>query len=110
MQPGVQHRNGNAAKLTGGKAKRRGRETGDSVALFALPVGSVRVDSVDLIGIQFGDAIPKLKALARYAETFDNRYRHIEAIAKIGGTFCVLDLEEGAIRSAIATAKATKAL
>jgi type III restriction enzyme len=34
-----------------------------------LPDGSVFADIVDPHGIQFGDAIPKLKGLARYAET-----------------------------------------
>jgi hypothetical protein len=75
-----------------------------------LPDGSVFADIVDPHGIQFGDAIPKLKGLARYAETFGDRYRRIEVVAKIGDKFRVLDLKEGTTRSAIASATSIKAL
>lgn len=75
-----------------------------------LPDGSVFADIVDPHGIQFGDAIPKLKGLARYAEIFGDRYRRIEVVAKIGDKFRVLDLKEGTTRSAIASATSIKAL
>ena len=61
-------------------------------------------------GIQFGDAIPKLKGLARYAEACGDQYRRIEAVAKIGDTFRVLDLMEQSTRAAIAAAASIKAL
>jgi type III restriction enzyme len=48
-------------------------------------------DVVDPHGIQFGDAKPKLKGLAQYAEHFGDQYRRIEAVAKIGDKFRVLD-------------------
>jgi type III restriction enzyme len=51
----------------------------DFVFFGQLPDGSIVADIVDPHGTQFGDAIPKLKGLARYAETFSHQYRRIEA-------------------------------
>lgn len=65
---------------------------------------------MDPHGIQFGDAIPKLNGLAQYAESFGDRYRRIEAVAKIGDKFRVLDLKEAATRAAVAAATSIKAL
>lgn len=75
-----------------------------------LPDGSIACDIVDPHGIQFGDAIPKLKGLARYAQIFGDQYRRIEAVAKIGDKFRVLDLMEASVRSAITSATSIKAL
>jgi len=82
----------------------------DFVFFGQLPDGSVVADIVDPHGIQFGDAIPKLKGLARYAEACGGQYRRIEAVAKIGDTFRVLDLMEQSTRSAISSATSIKAL
>jgi len=82
----------------------------DFVFFGQLPDGSVVADIVDPHGIQFGDAIPKLKGLARYAEACGGQYRRIEAVAKIGDTFRVLDLMEQSTRSAISSANSIKAL
>ena len=65
---------------------------------------------MDPHGIQFGDAIPKLKGLAQYAERFGDQYRRIEAVAKIGDKFRVLDLKEAATRASISAATSIKAL
>ncbi len=51
--------------------------------------GTFTADIVDLHGIQFGDAIPKLKGLAQYAERFGDQYRRIDAVAKIGDTLYI---------------------
>ena len=72
--------------------------------------GTVAADIVDPHGIQFGDAIPKLKGLAQYAERFGDQYRRIEAVAKIGDKFRVLDLKEAATRAAVSTAASIRAL
>jgi type III restriction enzyme len=72
--------------------------------------GSVAADIVDPHGIQFGDAMPKLKGLAQYAERFGDQYRRIEAVAKIGDKFRVLDLKETATRASVSTATTIKAL
>ncbi len=72
--------------------------------------GTVAADIVDPHGIQFGDAMPKLKGLAQYAERFGDQYRRIEAVAKIGDKFRVLDLKEAATRTSVSTATTIKAL
>ncbi|WP_197054806.1 hypothetical protein [Paracoccus sp. PAMC 22219] len=72
--------------------------------------GTVVADIVDPHGIQFGDAMPKLKGLAQYAERFGDQYRRIEAVAKIDDTFRVLDLKEATTRTSISTATTIKAL
>jgi type III restriction enzyme len=75
-----------------------------------LPDGSIVADIVDPHGIQFGDAIPKLKGLARYAEACGGQYRRIDAVAKIGDKFRVLDLTEANVRGAIEAADSAKIL
>ena len=82
----------------------------DFVFFGQLPDGSIVADIVDPHGIQFGDAIPKLKGLARYAQACGGQYRRIEAVAKIGDKFRVLDLMEQGTRAAIAAATSIKAL
>ncbi|MCE8556355.1 DEAD/DEAH box helicase family protein [Ruegeria pomeroyi] len=72
--------------------------------------GTVAADIVDPHGIQFGDAMPKLKGLAQYAERFGDQYRRIEAVAKIGDKFRVLDLKEAATRASVSAATTIKAL
>jgi hypothetical protein len=75
-----------------------------------LPDGSIVADIVDPHGIQFADAIPKLKGMAGYAEKFASVYRRIDAIAKLGDKFRVLDLKEARVRAAIETATSIRAL
>ncbi|WP_136653055.1 DEAD/DEAH box helicase [Paracoccus aeridis] len=72
--------------------------------------GTVAADIVDPHGIQFGDAMPKLKGLAQYAERFGDQYRRIEAVAKIGDKFRVLDLKEAPTRASVYAATTIKAL
>lgn len=72
--------------------------------------GTVAADIVDPHGIQFSDAMPKLKGLAQYAERFGDQYRRIEAVAKIGDRFRILDLKEAATRASVSTTATIKAL
>jgi hypothetical protein len=72
--------------------------------------GTFSADIIDPHGIQFGDAIPKLKGLAQYAERFGDHYRRTDAVTKIGDTFRVLDLKEAATRAAVLAATSIKAL
>lgn len=72
--------------------------------------GTFTADIVDPHGIQFGDAIPKLKGLAQYAERFGDHYRRVEVVAAVGDKFRVLDLKEVATRAAISSATSIKAL
>lgn len=82
----------------------------DFIFFSKLPDGSIVADIVDPHGIQFADAIPKLKGMSRYAEKFATVYRRVDAIAKVGDKFRVLDLTEARVRSAIETATSTRAL
>jgi hypothetical protein len=65
---------------------------------------SVVVDIVDPHGTHLADALPKLRGLARYAETHLGVYRRIEAVAEVGGDWRVLDLTRADVRKAVAEA------
>lgn len=82
----------------------------DFIVFAQLPDGSVATDIVDPHGIHFSDALPKLKGLAKYAEANQGIYRRIEAVAKIGETYRVLDLTETRVRDAIQSAVSAKVL
>ena len=72
--------------------------------------GAVVADIVDPHGTQFSDAGPKLKGLARYAAVHAGVFRRIEAVARIGDAFRVLDLTERDVRAAVASAASIRAL
>ena len=82
----------------------------DFVFFGRLPDGTVAADIVDPHGTQFSDAAPKLKGLARYAEAHAGVFRRIEAVARIGDVFRVLDLTETAVRAAVGSAASMRAL
>lgn len=82
----------------------------DFVFLVQQDDGSVAADIVDPHGIQFDDAMPKLKGLAQYAERFGDHFRRIEAVAKIGSKFRVLDLKEITTRAAVTAATSVRQL
>lgn len=67
--------------------------------------GEVVADLVDPHGLFLADALPKLRGLARYAETHAGAYRRIESVAEAHGKLRVLDLKNEAVRSAVATAE-----
>jgi type III restriction enzyme len=77
---------------------------------FSEEDGKVVVDIVDPHGFHLADAIPKLKGLARYAETQSQVYRRIEAVAETGGKLRVLDLTNADVRQAVANATNAEAL
>lgn len=72
--------------------------------------GTIAADIVDPHGVHFGDAIPKLKGLALHAARFGDQYRRIEAVAKMGDEFRVLDLKEESVRSAVNAATSISTL
>ena len=72
--------------------------------------GSVVADIVDPHGTHFADALPKLKGMAQYAETHPEAFRRIEAVAKIGDKLRRLDLKDGEVQKAVATAESAEAL
>mgnify|MGYP006270761643 FL=1 len=82
----------------------------DFIFFEKLSDGSIAADIVDPHGTQFGDSIPKLKGLAKYAATYGETFRRIDAVAKVGKSFRVLDLKEEAVRAAVESATSVKAL
>ena len=82
----------------------------DFIFFAQLPDGTISADIVDPHGTQFSDALPKLKGLAQYAETYGSVFRRIDAVAKIGDTFRVLDLMEQSVCSAVKSATSIRAL
>lgn len=82
----------------------------DFIIFARLPDGSIAADIVDPHGTQFGDAIPKLRGLAAYAEKHGHVFRRIDAIAKVGEQYRVLDIKEPSVRAAIESAISIKNL
>lgn len=82
----------------------------DFIFFARLADGSIAADIVDPHGIQFGDALPKLKGLARYADANQGTFRRVDAVAETDGAFRVLDLTERRVRDAIHGAASAKAL
>ncbi len=82
----------------------------DFIFFAQLSNETIVADIVDPHCIQFSDAVPKLKGLARYAATHGSAFRRIDAVAKLGDTFRVLDLTEQAVRSAVESATSIRAL
>ena len=75
-----------------------------------MPDGSIAANIIDPHGIQFSDALPKLRGLAEYAEANKEVFRRIEAVAEVGGVYRLLDLTEPSVREAIRKATSAKAL
>ena len=82
----------------------------DFVFFSRLSDQTIVADIVDPHGVQLSDATPKLKGLARYAATHGGLFRRIDAVAKIGDTFRVLDLTEQTVRTAAEAAISIRAL
>ncbi|EAR22870.1 DEAD/DEAH box helicase [Nitrococcus mobilis] len=82
----------------------------DFIFFAELPDGSIAADIVDPHGTQFSDSIPKLKGLAKYAAAYEEIFRRIDAVAKVGDAFRILDLKEASVRSEIDAATSIKAL
>lgn len=77
---------------------------------FAEEDGQIVADIVDPHGFYLADALPKLKGLARYAETHGHIYRRIEAVAKAGDKLRVLDLTRADVRQAVIGAESAEAV
>jgi hypothetical protein len=72
--------------------------------------GKIVADIVDPHGAHLSDALPKLKALATYAEEHSASVRRVESIAVLGGVYKVLDLTEANVRSGVNRAVSATAL
>lgn len=63
--------------------------------------GTIGASIVDPHGHHLGDAIPKLRGLAAYAERFAAHFHRIDAVTKIDDKLRVLDLTEPSVRAAV---------
>lgn len=77
---------------------------------FHGSAGEVRASIVDPHGTHLADALPKLRGLARYAETHGSQMHRIEAVAKVGADLRVLDLQNAKVRQAVQDATDIDAL
>lgn len=65
---------------------------------------TIRASVVDPHGTHLSDAIPKLRGLANFAETFGDELHRIEAVAEVDGELRVLDLKDEHVRAAVLNA------
>jgi hypothetical protein len=77
---------------------------------FAAHAGAIVADIVDPHGFHLADSLPKLRGLAKYAETHSHIYRRVEAVAKIGDKMRLLDLTRADVRQAVFQAENTEEL
>lgn len=82
----------------------------DFIFFSQLADGSVVADIVDPHGIQFADALPKLRGLARYAQDNPGIYRRILSVAKVDEQYRMLDLQNADVREEIKRATSANAL
>lgn len=72
--------------------------------------GSVGVDLVDPHGYHLSDAMPKLRGMAKFAETFGGDFRRIESVAEVNGQMRVLDMTKESVRTSVLEASDAKSL
>jgi type III restriction enzyme len=71
----------------------------------------IKASIVDPHGVHLGDALPKLRGLASFAEDYGESFHRIEAVAKVkGDVLRVLDMTESDVRRAVADATGAEAL
>ena len=72
--------------------------------------GQIAVDLVDPHGHHLADALPKLRGLADFAETYSSDFRRIESVAETGGLMRLLDFTKPNVRAAVRNATDARAL
>lgn len=63
--------------------------------------GEIVADIVDPHGEHFAESLPKLRGLADYTEKHGTYYGRIEAVAKLDGSYRVLDLKLAEVRDLV---------
>jgi hypothetical protein len=82
----------------------------DFIFFGTKPDGTVVADIVDPHATHLSDSAPKLRGLAKYAETHPGIYRRVDAVAEVGGRMRVLDLTSEKVRQAVYEATDVKDL
>lgn len=70
--------------------------------------GEVVDDIVSPHGDHLADSLPRLRGLAEYAEKQGAHYNRIEAVAKVDGSYRMLDLQNAEVRELVCKAKSAK--
>lgn len=63
--------------------------------------GEIVADIIDPHGEHFAESLPKLRGLADYTDKHGALYRRIEAVAKLDGSYRVLDLKRAEVREMV---------
>jgi len=82
----------------------------DFIFFSEMADGTIVADIVDPHGIYLGDSVPRLKGMAEYARVHRESFRRVDAVAKIGDRYRVLDLTEQSVRAAIENISSIHAL
>lgn len=80
----------------------------DFIFFYRERDGSIAVDIIDPHGTQFSDALPKMKGMAKYAESNKGIYRRIIVCAEEDGQFLAIDLTDSTTRQAVMAATSIK--
>jgi type III restriction enzyme len=71
--------------------------------------GKIVASILDPHGHHLDDALMKLKALAKFADEFGDKFHRIEALAEVGGKMRVIDFQKQKIRESVISSKQTAA-
>ena len=82
----------------------------DFLFFSTQPDGTVTADIVDPHRTDLTDALPKLRGLAKYAETHPGAFRRVDAVAEVGGKWKVLDLTDSDVRREVYSVQDAKGL
>ncbi|MPY68067.1 type III restriction endonuclease subunit R [Deinococcus sp. SDU3-2] len=82
----------------------------DFVFFSREPGGTLVADLIDPHGHHLADALPKLRGLADFAETYGGEFRRIQSVAEVSGQFWMLDMKQPEVRAAVRGAVDAKAL
>lgn len=63
--------------------------------------GQIRGSIIDPHSTHLADALAKLIGYCRFVETYPGEYHRVESVAKVDGSFRVLDLNDASVRAAI---------
>ncbi|MFA3840730.1 DEAD/DEAH box helicase [Streptomyces aureus] len=71
--------------------------------------GELRASLVDPHGTHLADAVPKLQGLAEYAQEHKDEFQRIQSVAKVDGTYLMINHQDAATRSAVRAHSGTDA-